>query len=85
MAMEKRSTPPKAAKPERAPQITPMPFPGESPTVSLALAAARKYGFQEAEEKPAKPQRKRRAAPKKAKPARKSTTRRGKRARTPAR
>jgi hypothetical protein len=26
-------------------EITPMPFPGESPTVALAMAAGRKYGL----------------------------------------
>ena len=31
-----------------------MPFPGESPTVSLALAAGQKYGLSEAEEAPPK-------------------------------
>lgn len=43
MALHKRtSTPPK------------MPFPGESPTVSLALAAGQKYGLNEAEAAPPK-------------------------------
>ena len=62
--------------------IKPMPFPGESPTVALAMAAGQKYGLHEEEEKPAKkasPKRKaaaKKASPKKAanvrKPARKS-------------
>ena len=29
--------------------ITPMPFPGESPTVALAMAAGRKYGLSDEE------------------------------------
>jgi hypothetical protein len=41
--------------------ITPMPFPGESPTVALAMAAGRKYGLKK------KPARK---AAAKARPAR---------------
>jgi hypothetical protein len=69
-----RST--KAATPERAPQITPMPFPGESPTVSLAMAAGRMYGLQPEEEKAAaRPRRRAKAASRKAtsKPARSGT------------
>jgi hypothetical protein len=31
-----------------------MPFPGESPTVALAMAAGEKYGLHEEAEKPAK-------------------------------
>jgi hypothetical protein len=52
MATAKQSTPRKSAA-QHPPQITPMPFPGESPTVSLALAAGRKYGLHEEEKKPA--------------------------------
>lgn len=33
--------------------VKPMPFPGESPTVSLAMAAGDKFGFHE-EKKPAR-------------------------------
>ena len=32
--------------------VKPMPFPGESPTVSLALAAGQMYGLHEEDEKP---------------------------------
>jgi hypothetical protein len=46
MAATKRSSPQ---------HITPMPFPGESPTISLALAAAQKYGLHA--EESAKPAR----------------------------
>jgi hypothetical protein len=46
MATPKRST----SKAEGSPQITPMPFPGESPTVSLALAAGRMYGLNDDED-----------------------------------
>lgn len=60
MAMQKRSTPQKA---ESAPQITPMPFPGESPTVTLAMAAGEKFGYHE-EAKPARAKPKRKAAAK---------------------
>ena len=74
MAVAKRSTPRKAEKPEPAPQITPMPFPGESPTVALAMAAGDKFGYHE-EAKPAKaksaPKRKAAAKKKATKPARK--------------
>ena len=36
-------------------KIKSMPFPGESPTVSLAMAAGRRYGLKEkAEQKPAR-------------------------------
>jgi hypothetical protein len=55
----------KVMKSEPAPDITPQPFPGESPTVSLALAAARMYGLHEEEEKPSRPARSA-AKPKKA-------------------
>ena len=75
MAQQKRSMPRKAEQPESAPQITPMPFPGESPTVALAMAAGEKFGYHE-EEKPAKskaaPKRKAAAKKKTAKPARKA-------------
>ena len=71
MAVEKRRTPQRAEKAEPAPQITPMPFPGESPTVALAMAAGEKFGYHEdAKPKRASPKRKA-AAKKKAKPARK--------------
>lgn len=43
MALHKRS--------DAAPK---MPFPGESPTVSLAMAAGQKYGLHPEEEKPTK-------------------------------
>ena len=57
-------------------QIKPMPFPGESPTVALAMAAAEKYGVHPEDEKPAGAKPKRKAAPKKAsKPARKAAAR----------
>ena len=46
-------------------KIHPMPFPGESPTISLALAAGRAYGLQPAEEKPSRAAPKRKAAAKK--------------------
>jgi hypothetical protein len=42
-----------------------MPFPGESPTVSLALAAARQYGPHEEAEKPARSRKAARPRPKK--------------------
>lgn len=45
--------------------IKPMPFPGESPTVALAMAAGQKYGLHEEAEEPAKARLKRRAATKK--------------------
>ena len=73
-----RSTKAEAAEP--APQITPMPFPGESPTVALAMAAGDKFGYHE-EAKPSKaktakaksaPKRKAAAKKKAAKPARKA-------------
>jgi len=69
MAREKSDRPSKMAHPERAPQITPMPFPGESPTVSLALAAARMYGLPPEDEKPTRSSSKRRTSAAK-KPAR---------------
>ena len=42
---------------DRQTPIKPMPFPGESPTVALAMAAGQKYGLHD-EEKPAKRSRK---------------------------
>lgn len=59
MALEKRepgrrkaaAAPGKSAAPQ---VITPMPFPGESPTVLLALAASRMYGLHDEEKKPAR-------------------------------
>jgi len=68
------------AKTGSTPDITPMPFPGESPTVALAMAAGRKYGLNAGEEKPARAKPKRKAASKarsaksksRAKPARKT-------------
>ena len=57
------------AKTGSTPDITPMPFPGESPTVALAMAAGRKYGLNAGEEKPARAKPKRKAASKKARPA----------------
>jgi len=56
------------AKTGSTPDITPMPFPGESPTVALAMAAGQKYGLA-----PDKKESPRRAAkPAKKKPARKA-------------
>jgi hypothetical protein len=46
-------------------QTKPMPFPGESPTVSLAMAAGEKYGLPAKAGKPARSKPKRRAAAKK--------------------
>ena len=50
---------------EKPTPIKPVPFPGESPTVALAMAAGQKYGLHEEPEKPAKARPKRRAATKK--------------------
>jgi hypothetical protein len=64
-----------AARRGSSSSITPMPFPGESPTVSLALAAGQKYGL--GPEEPAKPARAGKAkanAATKRKPAAKSGT-----------
>lgn len=44
-------------------QPTKMPFPGESPTISLAMAAGEKFGFHEEADKPKKSAK--RAKPKK--------------------
>ena len=67
--------------------IKPMPFPGESPTVALALAAGQQYGLHEEDEKPAKSRPRRKAAAKKkaakASPKRKPTAK--KKAAKPAR
>jgi hypothetical protein len=63
MATQKSSTPRKSAEP--VPQVTPLPFPGESPTVSLALAAGRMYGLSEEDQKPESSPQKRKAAPRK--------------------
>jgi len=57
-------------KPERAEPVKPMPFPGESPTVSLALAAAQKYGLQPEDQKPASAKPKRSKSAKARKPTR---------------
>ncbi len=65
MAQQKRTTPRKAAEPERVPDVKALPFPGESPTVSLAMAAARMYGLPEQEQESAKAAPKRRGATKK--------------------
>jgi hypothetical protein len=69
MAQQKRTTPRRPAEPERVPEVKALPFPGESPTVSLAMAAARMYGMPEAGQKPAEAAPKRRSATKKKKPA----------------
>lgn len=54
--------------------VKPMPFPGESPTVALALAAGQKYGLHPEDEKPARARpRKKAAAKKSARTAAKST------------
>ena len=50
---------------EKPTAIKPMPFPGESPTVALAMAAGQKYGLHEEPEKPAKASPKRRTPTKK--------------------
>ena len=50
-------------------KIKPMPFPGESPTISLALAAGRQYGLPPEEEKPSRAAPKRRAGTKEKKAA----------------
>ena len=86
MAREKSDRPRKDAHAEGAPQITPMPFPGESPTVSLAMAAARMYGLPPEDEKPARSKSKRRASATK-KPARvaRQARKTGAKARKPAR
>ena len=64
MAQQKRTTPRKAEEPGRAPPVKALPFPGESPTVSLAMAAARMYGMPEEGKKPADAAPKRRGATK---------------------
>jgi hypothetical protein len=50
---------------DKSTPIKPMPFPGESPTVALAMAAGQKYGLHEEPEKPAKASPKRKASAKK--------------------
>jgi hypothetical protein len=40
--------------PEGAAMSKPMPFPGESPTISLAMAAGQQYGLQPDAKKPSK-------------------------------
>ena len=50
---------------EKPAPIQPMPFPGESPTVALAMAAGQKYGLHDEAGKPAKARPKRRATTKK--------------------
>ena len=66
--------------------VKPMPFPGESPTVALAMAAGEKYGLHEEKEKPAKSARpKRKAASKKRAATRKSPARRASKAKPRAR
>lgn len=45
--------------------IKPLPFPGESPTVALAMAAADRYGMHPEQPKPARAKPKRRTAVKK--------------------
>ena len=51
------------ANPQKQSAIKPMPFPGESPTVALALAAGQQYGLHEEEPEQARPKRK--ASPRK--------------------
>jgi hypothetical protein len=46
---------------DKSTPIKPMPFPGESPTVALAMAAGQKYGLHDEPEKPKKASPKRRA------------------------
>ena len=65
--------------------VTPMPFPGESPTVALALAAGQKYGLHEEDEKPAKKARPKRAAAKKKAPAKRKSPARSAKKKAPAR
>jgi hypothetical protein len=48
--------------------IKPLPFPGESPTVSLAMAAGEAYGYHEDEKPAAKAKPSRKAGKKSAKP-----------------
>ena len=65
MARDKSEKSTTDAKPERAEPIKPMPFPGESPTVALAMAAGQMYGLHEEDQKPTRSQPKKRAAAKK--------------------
>jgi colicin import membrane protein len=76
MARDKTEQSTTEAKPERTEPIKPMPFPGESPTVALAMAAGQMYGLHEEDEKPAKSAPKKRATAKKkaARPTKKATT-----------
>ena len=46
------------ANPQKQPAIKPMPFPGESPTVALAMVAGQQYGLHEEEQDQARPKRK---------------------------
>jgi hypothetical protein len=50
---------------EKTASIKPLPFPGESRTVSLAMAAGEKFGFHEEAAKAAGAKPKRRSSPKK--------------------
>ena len=77
MARAKKSM--TVAKPEHAEPVHPMPFPGESPTVSLAMAAAQMYGLHEEDEKPTRSSAKRKTS------ATKKTARAGRKANKPAR
>src|SRR5687767_14783101 len=76
MARDKTEQSTTEAKPERSEPIKPMPFPGESPTVALAMAAGQMYGLHEEDGKPAKSAPKKRATAKKkaARPTTKATT-----------
>jgi hypothetical protein len=65
MARDKSEKSTTGAKPEHAEPIKPMPFPGESPTVALAMAAGQMYGLHEEDQKPTRSQPKKRAAAKK--------------------
>ena len=56
----------------RAKPVTSMPFPGESPTVSLAMAAGQMYGLPDNEPARKKKAPKRASKARAAKPARKS-------------
>ena len=66
----------------RSPQIKPLPFPGESPTVALAMAAGEKYAPHPEDEKPARAAPKRRAAAKKKTAPNKSAPRKSAKRRT---
>jgi len=62
-------------------QMKPLPFPGESPTVALAMAAGRQYGLNPEDEKPSRKPKKKKASPAKAtaKKARKSAAKKPRR------